>query len=56
MSIVISIISNELYNRSTENNPQNGPEWLKSILKFLLNKKPITMLTQFNTQVSWPLL
>lgn len=51
MAIIICIISNELYKRGTEDFPPNGPEWLKSVSSFLLNKRPITLLTSFNTQV-----
>lgn len=49
-AIVINVISNELYKRSTDDLPSDGPEWLKFISIFLLNKIPIIMLTSFNTQ------
>lgn len=51
IALIMSVISNELYKRSTEDFPPNGPEWAKNIIKFLLDKKPISMLTNFNTQV-----
>lgn len=47
----MSVISNELYKRSTEDFPRDGPEWSKNVIKLLLNKKAISMLTNFNTQV-----
>lgn len=50
-ALVISVISNVLYKHSTQDFPHAGPEWLKSTLKFILNKKPIAMLTNFNNQV-----
>lgn len=51
VSLIISVVSNEFYKRSTEDFPLNGPEWAKNGIKFLLNKKPISLLTNFNTQV-----
>lgn len=50
-ALIISVISNVLYKRSTEDFPRAGPEWLKNALKFVLNKIPIAMLTNFNNQV-----
>jgi len=51
MALVISVISDILYKYGTEDFPRNAPNWLKSLLTFLLNKRPIAMLTNFNTQV-----
>lgn len=53
VAIIITVISNEMYKHSTEDFPRNGPEWLKSVSTFLLNKRPISMLTNFNTQVKY---
>lgn len=51
IAFIISVISNELYKRGTEDFPSNSPEWIKSVSIFLLNKRPISVLTNFNTQV-----
>jgi len=51
IAFIITVISNAIYKHSTDDFPRNGPEWLKSVSAFLLNKRPIAMLTNFNTQV-----
>ncbi|XP_026819731.1 neuronal acetylcholine receptor subunit beta-2-like [Rhopalosiphum maidis] len=50
IALVITVISNALYKHGTDDFPRNGPEWLKSVSTFLLSKKPIAMLTNFNTR------
>uniref|UniRef100_A0A2S2NSS6 Neuronal acetylcholine receptor subunit beta-2 n=1 Tax=Schizaphis graminum TaxID=13262 RepID=A0A2S2NSS6_SCHGA len=50
IALIITVISNALYKHGTDDFPRNGPEWLKSVSTFLLSKKPIAMLTNFNTQ------
>jgi len=52
IALIITVISNEIYKQSTDDFPRNCPEWLKSVLKFFLNKIPIALLTNFYTQVS----
>lgn len=51
VALIMSVISNELYKRSAEDFPRNGPKWATNLIKLLLNKKAISMLTSFNTQV-----
>jgi len=41
-----------MYKQSTDDFPRDGPEWLKSVLKFFLNKIPIALITNFHTQVN----
>lgn len=53
IALIITVISNALYKHGTDDFPRNGPEWLKSVSTFLLSKKPIAMLTNFNTQVRY---
>lgn len=50
IALIITVISNEFYKHGTDDFPRNGPEWLKSVSTFLLNKKPIAVLTNFNTR------
>lgn len=50
VALVVSVISNAFYKHSTGDFPSDGPEWLKSAFKFLLSKRPIAMLTNFNNQ------
>jgi len=50
-ALIICVISNELYKRGTEDFPRESPEWLKSVSTFLLNARPVVLLTNFNTQV-----
>ncbi|XP_025208517.1 neuronal acetylcholine receptor subunit beta-2-like [Melanaphis sacchari] len=50
IALIVTVISNAFYKHGTDDFPRNGPEWLKSVSTFLLNKKPIAMLTNFNTQ------
>lgn len=50
-ALIISVISNVLYKCSTEDFPRDNPQWLKTALKCILNKRPIAMLTNFNNQV-----
>lgn len=52
IAIVINIISNEFYKRSTDDFPSDIPKLLKSTSTFLLNKIPTTMITGFNTEAS----
>jgi len=51
IAFIITVISNSIYKHSIDDFPHNVPEWLKSVSTFLLNKRPIAMLTNFNTQV-----
>jgi len=53
IALIITVISNEFYKHGTDDFPRNGPEWLKSVSTFLLNKKPIAVLTNFNTRVRY---
>ncbi|XP_050420721.1 acetylcholine receptor subunit alpha-1-B-like [Adelges cooleyi] len=50
ISLFISVLSNELYKRGTDDFPPESPEWLKSTSAFLLSRKPISMLTNFDNQ------
>jgi len=37
IALIITVVSNAIYKHSTDDFPLNGPEWLKSVSKFVLN-------------------
>lgn len=51
VALIVSVISNELYKRGTEEFPRDGPKWLQSVLTFYLNKTP-SIVYSYNVQVS----